>query len=178
MHPVPHAAAPSEAIVLIVSPDAGECERLRRCLPPGVAVRLAATEDEAVGLLRATTGAPDLIHPGVGLLPDGVLVAGAEVRLTPLEHAMLACLCSPVGSVWSLRTLSEQVWGTSFVGNGSQVRAVLKRLRRKLLVAGADLRIESVRGWGLRLVVGSHAGQDTVPPLPHNCPSQPVAEHG
>nr|WP_281496866.1 winged helix-turn-helix domain-containing protein [Ornithinimicrobium sp. F0845] len=101
------------------------------------------------------------------LLPDGALVAETEVSLTPLEHAMLQCLLSPPGSVWSLLALSERVWGTSFVGDGSQVRAVLKRLRRKLLAAGADLQIESVRGRGLRVATGSGwSTPATAPQLP------------
>lgn len=156
MHPAPE-LVPAEAIVLIVSQDARERERLRRCLPPGVVVHLAATEDEAVDTLR-TAGPPGAERdPGVRLLPDSVMVGETEVRLTPLEHALLRCLLSPAGSVWSFLALSEQVWGTSFVGDGSQVRAVVKRLRRKLLAAGASVQIESVRGRGLRLVSGGRS---------------------
>ena len=151
-------------------------------MPSDVAVHCAATQEEALDLLVADTAstgvAPRLatVSSGVRLMPDGVLVDGVAVRLTPLEHAMLLCLLSPPGSVWSFLALSQQVWGTSFVGDGAQVRAVLKRLRRKLVAAGADLRIESVRGRGLRLAVGTEALSAPAPQLPHNCPSQVVAE--
>ncbi|QDO89270.1 helix-turn-helix domain-containing protein [Ornithinimicrobium ciconiae] len=160
MHPLPHPDAASATIVLIVSSDAGERDRLRRCVPPGVAVHCVATEGEALEKLGSGAGGVTAARPvatsrpGVQLLPDGALVAGNLVRLTPLEHAMLRCLLTPTGSVWSLLALSEQVWGTSFVGNGSQVRAVLKRLRRKLLMADANVQIEAVRGRGLRLIDG------------------------
>lgn len=156
--------------MVIISSDPAECARLRGQLSPGVVVHLAATGAEAVSMLqtRIDDASPHL-PPQVHLRPDGVLIAGALVRLTPLEHAMLQCLSTPVGSVCSLLALSQQVWGTSFIGNGSQVRAVLKRLRRKLLVAGADLQIESVRGRGLRLVVcpqGTPALATSTPGVP------------
>ncbi len=153
-------------MVLIVSADPADRERLRRCLPPGTAVRVASTRAEAVDVLHASTDALGVeVASGVRLLPDGGLVAESEVTLTPLEYAMLQCLLSPPGSVWSLLALSEKVWGTSFVGDGSQVRAVVKRLRRKVLAAGADLQIESVRGRGLRVAPGVRAQQS------HDCPT-------
>lgn len=149
-------------MVLIVAADPGERDRLRRCLPPGVPVHVAANRDEAFDRLHAGTETLALeVASGVRLLPDGALVAATEVNLTPLEHAMLQCLLSPPGSVWSHLALSERVWGTSFVGDGGQVRAVVKRLRRKLLVAGAGLQVESLRGRGLRVAVGAPVRQAT-----------------
>lgn len=179
VHSLPQQAVTAEAIILIISADTGERERLRCLLPPDVRVQLAATEGEALGLLRSAVGSHgrevDVIASGVRLQPDGLLTGAAEVRLTPLEHAMLGCLLSPPGSVWSLLALSERVWGTSFVGDGCQVRAVLKRLRRKLLTAGADLRIESVRGRGLRLVVGAEMNSENAQQMSQNCPMPPIA---
>lgn len=164
--------------MVIISSDPAECARLRGQLPPGVVVHLAATGVEAVSVLQTRIDAASPHPPPqVHLRPDGVLVAGALVRLTPLEHAMLQCLSTPVGSVCSLLSLSQQVWGTSFIGNGSQVRAVLKRLRRKLLVAGADLQIESVRGRGLRLVVGTQ-GTPTLAAAPPGVPTLAAAPPG
>lgn len=162
MHSLSHPAANeargvSETTIVIVSADAAEGARLRALLPPGVAVHLAETEGEAIGMLRGATGreAPLAaeVAPGVLLQPDGVLVALDAVQLTPLEHSLLRCLLSTPGFVWSLLALSQQVWGTSFVGDGSQVRAVIKRLRRKLVIAGTDLRIDCIRGRGFRIAV-------------------------
>lgn len=180
MQSLPHSVVISEAVVLIVCRDDGVRARLVSSVPPGVAVRWAASEGEAIDILhgRRGSGAGGEADPppGVRLVPDGVMVADTHVRLTCLEHAMLRCLLDPAGSVWSHLALSEQVWGTSFVGDGSQVRAVLKRLRRKLAAAATGLHIESVRGRGLRLVVGSRPVL-LDPQLPHNCPSVPVADH-
>lgn len=161
----------SGAYVVIVAPDPAERERLRQCLPPDVLVCLADTGQEALGLLSTQAVAPgSLTAAGARLSPDGTLHAERSVSLTPLEQSMLECLLSPPGSVWSLLALSEAVWGTSFVGDGSQVRAVLKRLRRKLVAAGAGLQIESVRGRGLRAVAraGSQAAR--------NCPTTAPGE--
>lgn len=181
VHPLPLPAVSPQPIVLVVCADDGVRERLVRSLPPGLAVHGTANEEEAIDILRATqelgTGGPGGVPwSGVCLLPDGVLVAGTPVRLTRLEQAMVRCLLSPPGSVWSLLALSEQVWGTSFIGDGSQVRAVLKRLRRKLDAAGTGLQVESVRGRGLRLGVGGEREAVPAAQLPHNCPSVPVAQ--
>lgn len=167
------------AIVLVISSDCDERDQVLAALPQGARAHWVGSQEDAVAWLQAATGREEsATGPRARLVPDGLQVAGSLVKLTPLEHEMLRCLLTPTGSMWSLLMLSEQVWGTSFVGNGSQVRAVLKRLRRKLLGAGTGLQIESVRGIGLRLVDESCAVGDAVAQLPHNCPTEPIAERG
>lgn len=73
------------------------------------------------------------------------------VRLTPLEFAVLAALERARGEVVDYRCLCEQGWGTPHLGDGAHLHATVKRLRRKLAQAGAPVRIEAVRGLGMRL---------------------------
>jgi DNA-binding response OmpR family regulator len=88
------------------------------------------------------------------LLEDrrAVAVGTTEVSLTPLEYGVLAALLTGRGRVRSFADLSREVWGTSHVGDGAQVHAVVKRLRRKLAAAEAPVGIEVVRGIGFRAV--------------------------
>lgn len=145
-------SGPAEPVVVVVGADATMRELLLRGLPTGTRVLAADTPAEAALLLQERGGGADPDRPGLRLVPGAVMVGADEVHLTSLEHDLLRCLLSPVGRVWSLQALSEAVWGTSFVGDGCQVRAVVKRLRRKLNLAEADVVVESVRGHGLRAV--------------------------
>jgi two-component system response regulator MtrA len=75
-----------------------------------------------------------------------------EVTLTPLEFAMLRLLLREPGRVWRFAELVQHVWGTDHVGDSSQVHAVVKRLRAKLVSERAPVVIEAVRGVGFRAV--------------------------
>lgn len=78
--------------------------------------------------------------------------ADREVRLTPLEHDLLICLLEQVGHIETFESLQRRVWGNDHLGDRSHVQSVVKRLRRKLDGLDSSLRIEAVRGVGLRLV--------------------------
>ena len=65
---------------------------------------------------------------------------------------MLSALLSPIGRAISFQELRSVGWGDSpeLPADVYSVRALVQRLRAKLEVAGADLRVESVRGYGFR----------------------------
>lgn len=138
------------SLVVIVSPCEAERARLAATLPPDVTVLQAASIQHAEEALQALPAGHDL---GCRLLDDQrtVVFGAGSVRLTPLEYSMLRVLAAEPGRVFSFADLSRAVWSTGFVGDGAQVRAVLKRLRRKLGEAGAPVRVETVRAAGLRL---------------------------
>lgn len=138
------------SMVVIVSPCEAERARLAASLPPDVTVLQAPSIQHAEEALRALPDDGDL---GYRLLDDQrtVVFGAGSVRLTPLEYSLLRVLASEPGRVFSFVDLSRAVWSTGFVGDGSQVRAVLKRLRRKLGDAGAPIHVETVRAAGLRL---------------------------
>lgn len=146
----PPSASGPPSLVVIVSPCALERARLVASLPPDVTVLVAPTVEHAEEALQTMTADHDL---GCRLLDDqrAVSFGGGSVRLTPLEFSLLRVLASEPGRVFSFADLSQAVWSTGFVGDGAQVRAVVKRLRRKLVEAGAPVGVETVRAAGLRL---------------------------
>ena len=58
--------------------------------------------------------------------------AGAEVRLSPTEYALLAELARNAGKLMEQRVLLAHVWGPSYVGDRAYLRTFIQRLRRKL----------------------------------------------
>jgi two-component system KDP operon response regulator KdpE len=57
---------------------------------------------------------------------------GAEIRLTPIEFRLLACLARHVGMVVTHRQLLTEVWGPSHAGDTHYLRIYMKQLRDKL----------------------------------------------
>jgi two-component system KDP operon response regulator KdpE len=57
---------------------------------------------------------------------------GGEIRLTPVEFKLLACLAKHVGGVVTHRHLLTEVWGPTHVGQTQYLRVYMKQLREKL----------------------------------------------
>ncbi|RSM62213.1 transcriptional regulator [Actinoplanes sp. ATCC 53533] len=74
-----------------------------------------------------------------------------EIELTPLEHALMRCLVTGPGQVWTFQRLHLEVWGTEHLGRGSDIHSVVRRVRAKLALLNATARIHAVRGVGFRL---------------------------
>ena len=108
-------------------------------------------------------------HAGLRVDSDRHTVcwAGHESALTPLEHDLLACLLAEPDRVWSFARLHQQVWGTQFVGAGSDVHSLVKRVRRKLARMGAPVGIDAIRAVGFRLsCLGDTADAPPAPSAP------------
>jgi two-component system alkaline phosphatase synthesis response regulator PhoP len=89
------------------------------------------------------------IHVGLRV----VEVNGAEVALTPLEFRLLAALVRHRDRVVSRDELQEMAWHGSAEGGSDHVKLYVHYLRRKLADhTSADL-IQTVRGFGYRLLV-------------------------
>ena len=61
-----------------------------------------------------------------------VLIAGREVRLNHGEYAMLYCMASSPGQVFSKAQLYEAAWGEEYLHGTNSVENTIWRLRRKL----------------------------------------------
>ena len=72
-----------------------------------------------------------------------VTVAGREVALTATEYELLRVLSVKPGRVWSYDALLREVWGEDDKADQARVRAIVKKLRRKLGDAAPG------RGWVL-----------------------------
>ena len=57
---------------------------------------------------------------------------GSEVRLTPIEYRLLACLAQHLGMVVTHRQLLREVWGPACVEHTHYLRIYMKQLREKL----------------------------------------------
>jgi len=57
---------------------------------------------------------------------------GAEVRLTPIEFKLLACLAKHLDMVVTQRQLLSEVWGPTHVEHTHYLRVYMKQLRDKL----------------------------------------------
>ena len=74
-----------------------------------------------------------------------VTVAGREVPLTATEYNLLRVLSVRPGRVWSYEALLREVWGEGDKADQARVRAIVKKLRRKLGDAAPG------RGWVLNM---------------------------
>lgn len=61
-----------------------------------------------------------------------VRLRGAEVRLTPIEFALLEQLVTHAGKVLSHRMLLQRIWGPEYGGEAEYLRVYINRLRQKL----------------------------------------------
>ena len=82
-----------------------------------------------------------------------VLMAGREVELNHGEYAMLYCMASSPGQLFSKAQLYEAAWGEEYLHGTNSVENIIWRLRRKLeedpkhpgyikTVVGADYKID------------------------------------
>jgi two-component system, OmpR family, KDP operon response regulator KdpE len=91
----------------------------------------------------------------VDLARRQVLVAGREVRLTPIEYKLLALLVKNAGKVLTHRQLLRQVWGPEYGDENHYVRVYVAQLRRKIETDPARPRyLRTEPGVGYRLVAG------------------------
>ena len=81
-----------------------------------------------------------------------VLMAGREVELNHGEYAMLYCMASSPGQMFSKAQLYEAAWGEEYLRGTNSVENTIWRLRRKL---GEDPRrpayIKTVIGTGYKI---------------------------
>ena len=93
--------------------------RIRSCL---------RRADAASGTARRIEAGPVEID----LDAHAVRRAGAEVRLTPKEFALLAALGAQKGKVLTHAHLLREVWGPAHTGDVEYLRVTMRALRRKI----------------------------------------------
>jgi Transcriptional regulatory protein, C terminal len=78
---------------------------------------------------------------------------GAPLALTELEFRVLASLAADPGQARSYRELRRAGWGNvpDLGDDAFVVRAVVQRMRRKLVRDGVNVSVVPIRGFGLRL---------------------------
>ncbi len=82
-----------------------------------------------------------------------VRLRGAEVRLSPIEFALLKELVTHVGKVVTHRMLLQSVWGPAYGNEAEYLRVYINRLRQKLeLEPGTPKYLLTEPGVGYRFV--------------------------
>jgi DNA-binding response OmpR family regulator len=108
--------------------------------------------DRIIALVRRERRAlPELLTVAdITLNPANKTVyrAGAEVKLSSREFAVLEFIMRSDGTVVSADRIAESIWGSQEVASGSAVRVVMSRLRGKL---GPPPPIRTVQTFGYQM---------------------------
>jgi two-component system KDP operon response regulator KdpE len=152
---------PDLAIVDLGLPDFDGVEVVRRIrdwsrMP---IIVLSARIDERSKIEALDAGANDNVlnfeNATVDLIKRRATRDGAEIRLTPLEFRLLACLARQLGMVITHRQLLTEVWGPTHQDDTHYLRIYMKQLRDKLEVDPVRPRhLLTETGVGYRLVLG------------------------
>ena len=89
-----------------------------------------------------------------------VLMAGREVRLNHGEYAMLYCMASAPGQVFSKAQLYATAWGEEYLYGTTSVENIIWRLRKKLEPDPRNpIYIKTVIGAGYKIEIPNNSGR-------------------
>jgi two-component system catabolic regulation response regulator CreB len=119
--------------------------------------------------VRPESGAPPDLAPEAIRVPLSVdeltrraCFESRVLELTRVEFDLLACLVADPGRVFTRSQLIDKVWGDGFAITDQTVDSHVKGLRKKVVEAGGDPNlIETVRGVGYRIAMGTAEGEPT-----------------
>ncbi|EKQ66922.1 response regulator with CheY-like receiver domain and winged-helix DNA-binding domain [Leptolyngbyaceae cyanobacterium JSC-12] len=99
------------------------------------------------------TGSPILEWGALRLNPSTceVMYGAQEISLSAKEYSLLEMFLRQPQRIFSSSLILEHLWGFEDAPSEETVRTHIKRLRRKLKLAGAEDLIETVYGMGYRL---------------------------
>jgi DNA-binding response OmpR family regulator len=91
----------------------------------------------------------------IELKPDSAQVfrKGVEIKLLPKEFALLEFFMRHPDQVFTSEQLLQRIWHTDSDVSTDALRSAMARLRKKLDAAGDEAVIETVHGFGFRLIV-------------------------
>lgn len=79
-----------------------------------------------------------------------VLCAKKLIELTGREFDMLVMLTKNLGKAYSREELYNEIWGWEYTQNSRSIDDLVKRLRKKLLLAKSSISVNTVWGYGYK----------------------------
>ena len=114
-------------------------------------------------MIHAAASASSVLRIGELEIHHGhrrVFVAGREVRLNHGEYAMLYCMASSPGQVFSKAQLYAAAWGEEYLHGETSVENIIWRLRKKLEPDSRNpIYIKTVIGAGYKIEIPNNAGR-------------------
>lgn len=80
-----------------------------------------------------------------------IIINDEEFKTTTKEYELLLLLIENKNKPYSREMIIENVWGYDYFGDTRQVDHLIKRLRKKMLLAGSNCNIETVWGYGYKV---------------------------
>lgn len=80
-----------------------------------------------------------------------VLIDNMELKVTSKEFDLLVLFIKNKNIAFSREKIIEHIWGYDYFGDTRQVDHLIKRLRKKMLVAKVRCQIETVWGYGYKV---------------------------
>jgi DNA-binding response OmpR family regulator len=78
-------------------------------------------------------------------------IHGEELKTTAKEYDLLELLIENKNQAFSREMVIEKVWGYDYYGETRQVDHLIKRLRKKMLLADSECKIETIWGYGYKV---------------------------
>ncbi len=78
-------------------------------------------------------------------------ISGEVMQATSKEFELLLLFVKNANKAFSREEIIENIWGYDYYGDTRQVDHVIKRLRKKMLIAGSQCQIETVWGYGYKI---------------------------
>jgi DNA-binding response OmpR family regulator len=79
-------------------------------------------------------------------------VGNDVLELTSKEFNLVLYLVTNINQAFSREQLIENIWGYDYYGDTRQVDHMIKRIRKKLIALEAEFRIETVWGYGYKVM--------------------------
>jgi two-component system KDP operon response regulator KdpE len=118
--------------------------------------------------MSPTSGIKQFGNLEIDLAGHIVRLRGEEVRLSPIEFALLEQLITNAGKVLTHRMLLQSIWGPEYGGEAEYLRVYINRLRHKLEPDSASPRfLLTEPGVGYRFVPPEGEGARRYPPAEH-----------
>jgi len=80
-----------------------------------------------------------------------ILIDGKDFKTTVKEYDLLELLIENKNNAFSREMIIEKIWGYDYFGDTRQVDHLIKRLRKKMLLAETECKIETIWGFGYKV---------------------------